>query len=181
MRLPQSAPIPSIRLLQPGDAGRYRDLKLRALREDPFSFSDSVEDYLLADPAGASVEIRCLGDPPETFALGLCDAGDVLIGFLRFRRDSRSKAIHKASIHDMYVVPERRGKGLGRVLLDDAIARARRMAGLECVHLWVLHSGASSASGFYRTFGFESQGLVKKDLVVENTYINAEYMVLRLH
>ena len=50
-------------------------------------------------------------------------------------------------IHALYVHPRARGRGVGRLLLDDAKTRADRL------DLWVLQAN-SLARGFYARHGF---------------------------
>lgn len=174
----QNAPI-QIRQLSSGDADTYRALRLESFQESPLSFSESYEDECERPIDDYARELTVMGDPPEWFILGAF-AGDTLVGFVKFRRDQRSKARHKSMIHAMYTTPERRGQGIGKQLVSALLNRVRSIAGLEQIHLWVLHAD-TSASEFYRKCGFESQGTrVKKDLKIGDVYVDAEYMVLVL-
>lgn len=170
----------NIRLLQEADAEAYRALKLRALDESPEAFSDSYEDEVDAPLQMSRDTVRPVGDPPESFALGAFDDAELLIGAVTFRRDTRRKARHKAMVHVTYVDPSLRHEGVGRALVAELLERARRLVGLEQVHLWVLRSPSHSAAGFYERFGFQSQGVVKRDLKIGSGYVDAEYMVLYL-
>lgn len=170
-----------LRLLQQAEAQAYRELRLQSYLEDPFAFSGSYNDEYDKSVEDFQEELLVKGDPPEWFVLGAYES-DRLIGFVKFQRDERSKAIHKSMVHAMFVDPAYRKQQVGKMLIDELIERAKKMEGLEQIHLWVLHSEHSiSASNFYKKCGFESQGpVVKKDLKVDGYYIDAEYMVMYL-
>jgi len=59
-------------------------------------------------------------------------------------------------IDDFYLVPEVRGQGLGRKLLDFALSQATQL-GITTLHLEV-ESGNESANRLYRSVGFEETG-----------------------
>ena len=167
-----------IRLLEVKDSKPYQKLRLLSFQEAPFAFSESYEDELKKSIVDFQEEIKMIGDPPEQFTLGVFTNDSELVGFVRFRRDKRSKARHKSMIHAMYIKDTFRDHGLGKLLLEDLIRRVKPLEGLEQIHLWVLHS-KRSASNFYQRLGFKTQGpFVKKDLKVNGTYVDAEYMVL---
>ncbi|MEQ9405796.1 MAG: GNAT family N-acetyltransferase [Cyclobacteriaceae bacterium] len=172
----------AFRLLAKEDASIYKDARLNSYQHDPYAFSESYEDEKGKAASVFAEELIIKGDPPEWFVLGAFSEKNELTGFVKFRRDLRSKARHKSMIHAMYVHPEFRSFGVGKQLVDEAINRARNLNGLEQIHLWVLHSDLSnSASDFYIKCGFERQGpLVKKDLKIGEAYIDAEYMVMHL-
>lgn len=170
-----------IRLLNASDAKVYRDIRLRGLKESPQAFSESYEDEFEKTLPEFAEEIVPIGNPPQQFTLGaISDQGGGLLGIVSFRRDTRSKARHKAMLYSMYVLPEARQHGVGHELLEAVIEKAKHLEGLEQIHLWVLHSHRSAAT-FYKECGFKSQGpLVKGDLKIGNQYVDAEYLVLRL-
>lgn len=168
------------RVLHDADASAYRELRLRSFQESPLAFSESFEDEQHRSFVSFKEEIQTLGTPPEWFVLGAFDLRQ-LVGFVKFRRDQRSKARHKAMIHAMYLAPEYRKRSIGKVLMEKLLIQVRQLAGLEQVHLWVLHANNQSAANFYRSIGFRSQGpMVKDDLKWNDQYIDAEYMTLRL-
>ena len=58
----------------------------------------------------------------------------------------RVKLAHKAFIWGVYVAPAFRGRGLGRMLLECALARARSMSDLLQVTLGVNTANAAARS-----------------------------------
>ncbi|NRB51612.1 MAG: GNAT family N-acetyltransferase [Saprospiraceae bacterium] len=167
----------NIRLLQAADAADFRQLRLLSFQESPLGFSESHEDESKRPLSDFEEEITPIGTPPTYYVLGAF-LQDQLVGFVKFKRDRRSKALHKSMVHAMYTKAELRSQGIGKRLMEEVIRRAQAMPGLEQIHLWVLHTDRS-ASGFYKRLGFIPQGpMVKKDLKVGDQYIDAEYLVL---
>lgn len=167
-----------IRVLQVEDAQEFRSLRLESFREAPLGFSESYEDEKERPLSDFQQEITPSGNPPEYYVLGAFNPTEELIGFVKFKRDKRSKARHKSMIHAMYTKAAERNKGIGKLLMEEVMQRAQAMEGMEQIHLWVLHTDRTAA-GFYQRLGFISQGpFVKKDLKVGEVYIDAEYMVL---
>ncbi len=169
------------RFLTNDDAKQYHLARLLSFKESPLAFSESFEDENKKDYLSFLNEIQIIGDPPEHFILGAFDQNK-LIGFVKFRRDQRSKARHKAMIHAMYVHPDFRKKNIGKQLIHELLVYAKKLQGLEAIHLWVLHANGKSAADFYRSCGFMGQGpLVKQDLKINDVYIDAEYMTMQLY
>jgi ribosomal protein S18 acetylase RimI-like enzyme len=165
-----------LKILGPNDAEAYRELRLYSFQEAPFAFSESYEDEKGRPLSYYEQLLLPEGNPPERYVLGAFSDTNKLIGIATFRRDQRSKALHKAMVYAMYVHPEYRGKHVGHELMSEIIRRAKQMPGMEAIHLWVLHADTSAAP-FYQQLGFESQGKVNNDLKVGDQYIDAEYML----
>lgn len=167
----------TIKLLRASDVQSYKSLRLKSYKEAPLAFSESYEDESKKPLRNFEEELIIEGNPPEQFILGAFIGSNQLIGFVKFRRDKRSKARHKSMIHAMYVDQQYRRQGIGKLLIDQLLDHTKVIENLEQIHLWVLHSH-TSASDFYKKCGFESQGtLVKKDLKINAIYVDAEYMV----
>jgi ribosomal protein S18 acetylase RimI-like enzyme len=113
----------------------------------------------------------------DAFYLGAFDSG--LVGMVYFRQDEGSKNQHKGHILSMYVQPESRGLGVGKVLLQEVIIQANRLSGLEQLHLMVVTTNEAARS-LYRTAGFKVYGIVHQALKVDTQYWDEELMVLRL-
>ncbi len=107
------------------------------------------------EPLGSDVRDRLvpgLRDHPTTWVLLAVSEGrpvGVAVCFLGF---STFQARPLLNIHDLAVLPEWRGKGIGRALLAHAEDRARRR-GCCKLTLEVLDDNAR-ARGLYESFGF---------------------------
>ena len=78
------------------------------------------------------------------------DADDQIVGFA-----STSPGADWLELDDLFVVPEHQREGIGRVLVDDAIATATA-AGLDRLEV----TGNDGAQGFYERAGFTCVGRV---------------------
>lgn len=167
-----------IRLLDESDAETYRTLRLRALRENPEAFGSTYEERSARPLAEFADQLRPDGDPPQRFTLGAYVAG-ALAGSITFRRSPYVKEQHKGVITAMFVAPEQRGQGLGRALLEAAIARARSLPGVEQINLSVVTTN-DAARALYTSLGFESYGLERHALKQDGRYYDEYLMVLWL-
>ena len=96
-----------------------------------------------------------------------------------FSRERRERVRHKGSIWGMYIAAEAQGHGLGRALMREAIARASAIPGLEQISLGVI-SGNDYARTLYTSLGFQSYGLERRALLINNKYHDDELMQLFL-
>lgn len=167
-----------IRLLTEADAEAYRELRLRALREDPEAFGATYEEWINRPLAVVAERLRLSTDPPEKFTLGAFVEG-ALTGTVTFGRSQGAKERHKGVITGMFVAPEQRGQRLGRELLTEAIARARALPGLEQIFLGVVTSNVP-ARALYTALGFQSYGLEHRALKHNGHYYDEHLMVLWL-
>jgi ribosomal protein S18 acetylase RimI-like enzyme len=178
----QSASDFHIRQLTEADAEIYYPVRLRALRDEPDAFGASYEEAL-ARPLSATAErLRAQVASGESFTLGAFDGdgeGDPLVGMVTFTRESPAKFRHRGDITAMYVAPEARGRGIGRALLTEALARVRAILGVEQVHLAVV-SGNAPARALYASLGFTKFGVARRSFRLGNAYLDEDFMVLYL-
>lgn len=168
-----------IRELTEVDVEPYWDLRLRALREEPEAFGASYEEDRERPLERVRQRLAETEVSPDAFILGAFVEDDRLAGMIGLVRQSGAKVRHKALIWGMYVVPEERGRGLARRLLDETVRRAREMPGLEQLVLAVVTRNAP-ARDLYITAGFEVFGLEPLALKVGERYLDEEHMVLYL-
>jgi RimJ/RimL family protein N-acetyltransferase len=81
--------------------------------------------------------------------------GDRVVGSLSIRRDADPVTRHVATL-GMFVVADRRSKGIGSALMAEAIRWARSHAVLRIELTVYPHNGAAIA--LYRKFGFDVEG-----------------------
>jgi ribosomal protein S18 acetylase RimI-like enzyme len=115
-------PMATIRLARATDAALFGRL-LHAFNvefEEPTPDADVIAERAAPLLAGGEVVVLFAGDGPDGFAQ------------LRFRPSLYTGALD-AYLEELYVVPERRGRGLGRALLEAAMdeARARGAARID--------------------------------------------------
>ena len=104
---------------------------------------------------------------------------DELVGVagLRFRQRPRTR--HKAWLFGMYVLPEHRGRGLGRELVDAVLRGARSRNGVELIQLTVSESNTAGRR-LYESCGFETFGTEPMAIRVEERYVAKVHMWRRL-
>jgi ribosomal protein S18 acetylase RimI-like enzyme len=79
----------------------------------------------------------------------------------------------------VFVRPEWRGQGIAAQLLDELLARARQLAGLEQLQLSVV-TGQEAAVHLYQSLGFQQYGLERRALRIGEHYVDEFHMVLFL-
>ncbi|MDQ6771454.1 MAG: GNAT family N-acetyltransferase, partial [Candidatus Dormibacteraeota bacterium] len=140
-----------VRSLRADEVERWRDVRLRALRDSPAAFGSRYENEVgrplsdwalwaagLAAGAGRVMFVLDSGQRWRGCAGGLEEAG-------------------KAWLVSMWVEPPARGQGLGRRLVEAVVGWAAGR-GHDRLHLWVVQ-GNETASGLYRSCGFVPTGV----------------------
>jgi ribosomal protein S18 acetylase RimI-like enzyme len=164
-----------IRELTAADAEIFRTLRLRALQEEPEAFGSSWEEENARPLEQTVARLQAEG----MTAFGAFDADSNLVGMVRLFRHDGVKVRHKADIISMYVAPEVRGRGVGRMLMEAAIERARVTPGVEQLLLAVNVTNAP-ARNLYLSLGFEPFGREPLALKLGDRYYDEEMMALFL-
>ena len=162
-----------LRVLESGDAASFTAIRLAALRECPTAFSSSYEEECDIPLAQAAERIV----PNLDRAIFGAFEGETLVGTLGIYRENRRKLKHKAVIWGVYVAPPFRRHGVGRMLLECALAHARSMADLLQVTLGVNTENAA-AIALYESAGFEPFGLERGFMRVDGVLHDELHMVL---
>lgn len=164
-----------IRQLFEADTEIYQALRLRGLREHPDAFGSSYEEEAPRSLDVVAERLRPIGD---NFVLGAWES-ETLVGTVGFWRENHVKTRHKGGIWGVYVVPEARGAGVGRALMEAALVRVRSLSGLERVNLEVAANNLA-ARALYLSMGFVPFGTEPHALKVDGRYVDEELMVLPL-
>lgn len=113
-----------------------------------------------------------------SFLLGAWQAGQ-LVGTLGCERDTRVKVCHIGHLVGMMVRTELQGGGIGRRLLEAAIAATRSVEGMEMLTLTVTASN-TTALRLYERAGFMRFGTLPHAIQVEGRYHAKDHMFLTL-
>ena len=161
-----------IRRLVPSDAVAYQSLRLAALRESPTAFSSSYEEE--CDTPLSTIEAHMAPDSGRN-RFGAFDGAD-LVAVVGVGREGARKVHHNGFIGGMFVAPAWRDKGLGRQLLEQALAFADAMPGLHQVTLTVT-AGNAAAVTLYESMGFVVFGRAPDALLVDGVSYDDIQMV----
>lgn len=166
-----------VRILTDTDAEAFWKLRLRALQEDPESFGASYTEILERGIAGVQRSGK-RQNIQDDVTFGAYD-GKTLVGITGFRREEDGKRRHKATIWGMYVPKEMRRRGIGKALLEAAIAYAKTLPQLERINLSVVLT-SREARHLFISLGFETYGIERQALKLHDRYFDQELMTLRL-
>lgn len=172
-RLPQW----EIRCLTEADAQALWDLRAAALRNEPEAFGESPEEHLQLAVGTIASRLRSSGN--DNFVLA-ATSDSRLIGMTGFYRDLRPKRWHRGWIWGMYVAPEWRGQGIGRLLLEEVVRRAGKLPDLRRVLLSV-STTQIAARRLYASAGFSTFGTEPQALQAGGRFIDEDHMGFTLN
>ena len=165
---------PAIRTLHPADWPVYRDLRLRALADAPYAFcSTYAEESQRGDDAWtARLAAPALGAYQQGWPFA-AELDGTPVGLAWVKMDAGNAA--SASLYQVWVAPEARGRGVGAALINAAIewARARRAHVLRLD----VTAGDGAAARLYRRMGFVDDGAPVRR---PGTTVSEQAMVLAL-
>lgn len=164
----------NVRRLVPADAVAFQALRLAGLRARPDAFGSSYD----AEKDWPIERVRdWLTVRPDAGVFGAFAQDGRLVGVLGLRREHGERFAHKGHLWGMYVDAAATGRGVGRALLDAALALARAQPGLR--HL-TLHVNATNAPAIalYRAVGFVEIGREPASLRVGDDYYDELSMFL---
>jgi len=167
-----------VRTLTESDIPAFKALRLQGLREVPHAFGTSAEEFARRSEESIAQQWRGHADAPGNVVLGAF-IDDRLVGIAALYRLAQVNVRHKAELCAMYVAPEVRGQGVGKALVDNVVAIARPVDGLEQIFLAVVPEMAS-ARDLYRRSGFEAFGREPRAFKVGGRYYDLEHMSLHL-
>lgn len=128
---------------------------LEAYAMTPDAFTSTAEERA-AEPD--SWWITRLADPAgQTAAFGAFK-GEELVGTVALEFSNKPKTRHKGHLIGMYVKPQARGTGAGRLLVERALVHASARPGVEVLTLTVTQ-GNVPAESLYRSVGFREFGV----------------------
>ena len=151
-----------VRKLQADDVSRFRELRLKALRDAPTAFASSYEE----DAALSEESLRARLDAGPSAVFGAF-AGETLVGMAGFFALSGPKRRHRGLLWGVFVDAGQRGRGLARQLVERVIRHAGQ-------HVRILEAGVTagndSAAALYDSLGFQVIGRLPKALLVEDCF-----------
>jgi GNAT superfamily N-acetyltransferase len=145
--------VPSVRSLASHEWRTYRELRLRALADSPDAFGSTLaREQAWADEQWSTR--LALGVASELDLPLVAEVNGDAAGIVWARVDGSDPTA--ARLYQMWIAPECRGLGAGRMLLDTAIDWARA-ADVPVLHLAV-SCGDTPATRLYARAGFKPDG-----------------------
>jgi ribosomal protein S18 acetylase RimI-like enzyme len=142
----------------------YRDLRLEALKIEPATFGSAYEEEL---PLPEAEWRRRMQNALFAVEDSLPDSRPV--GIIVCMRNNRVKTSHICNIYSVYLDDGYRGRGIGNLLMEAALAEINKMAGVVKIELAV-NPTQKAAEHLYRKYGFRVTGRVKKALCVNGKF-----------
>ncbi len=160
-----------VQRIEPGDWREWKASRLQALADSPEAFASSfAAEKKKPDEAWSEYARHCGASPVSAAFLARDEQGRVT-GMVAAYVDGGEAA--NAYICAMWVAPESRNRGVGRLLVDEAAGWLMGTGASE-VKAWVSDAD-SSAVGFYQSLGFaptgDSQPLASRPSIDERLYI----------
>jgi ribosomal protein S18 acetylase RimI-like enzyme len=163
----------TIRRIRSDEGAMLRDLRLRALRDDPDAFGSSYQREV--DRSGEAWEKWAVESAAgQRQCLFVAESRSSWVGLAgAYTHDSEPQV---RRLFGMWVHPEARAAGIGAGLVD-VIVDWSIESGAEEVRLWVVEAN-DSALGLYLRKGFEETGELQP--LPSNPSLTETQMVLRL-
>lgn len=161
-----------IRFLTGLDSASYKSLRLEALHNNPEAFSSSYEEEEKMPIQQTELKLNT----EYTHTIGAFIKED-LIGIATLVVETKKKILHRATIVAVYVHQDYRNAGIGKKIVTELIKKAKSMMRIEQIYLTVTASNLP-AKQLYQSIGFETYGIEKRALRIEDTYFDDELMVL---
>ena len=167
----------AIQRLEPGHAAAYRALMLDAYSRHPDAFTSSVAEREALPLSWW--QARLSTDPSASELVLGAFTGGTLTGATGLSFEARDKARHKATLFGMYVPETHRTAGIGRQLVQAALAQARQRPGIRQVLLTVTQ-GNLAAQRLYEHCGFVAFGVEPRAVAVGDGFVNKVHMLCDL-
>ena len=163
----------TIRRAEPGDAQALVELAGEVGGEEGAWLLTTAEWRSITDERRY---LRAVRRHPDA-AVYLAEDGDAVVGRLSLARDVHPASAHVADLGLMVAATHRR-RGVGRALLDQAVAWAES-AGVRKLELHVFPWN-EPAIALYDSFGFEREGLRKGHYLRDGAPVDAILMAFQL-
>ncbi len=163
-----------IRSLRPADAPEYAAWRRAMLIESPRAYTSDPSTDLGCDPQGVAASLE-----KDGYALVGAFVGGQLIGSAGVLREARAKLSHRVLIWGVGVVPMWRGRGVGRLVMEEAIRVARSWPGVRVIHLSVTET-QRAARAMYERLGFVAWGTEPCKMIVDGEELSDVYMMKRV-
>lgn len=157
----------SIVKLSPDRWQEYKDLRLFAVNESPLSVVKNPEEMQAIKENSWQSMLKRAFDEKQMF-LYFAQIDNKIVGVSGAMIDEFAKMRHRALVISIYVLPEYRNKGIGKVLLETLFDKLEKK-GVQQVRLFV-ETQNEEAINLYKDLGFKTVGLCEKYFCVDGVY-----------
>ena len=160
----------TIEILTSGKWQVLKDLWLEALQQNPEAYGSSYEEE----------SIRSDEEWRQKFDAGpkyVARVGEMYVGLMGVQFEKKIKMAHSAQIVGVYVSPEYRGKGIGRTMMERALADLHANPKIVRVGIGV-NTLQEYAVKLYHDLGFKDYGPAEKVTKVGGVYYDHMQMQL---
>jgi len=148
-----------IRKAEVADLAKLIDLRLKMINACPDSFLDDygeLSEWTVADWGNWFSRLT----EAKNSNLIVAEEGSKLVGVVGCKGVKHKRAAHVATLVGVGVLPEYRGKGIGRAMLEKMIDWVKKETKIERLQLTV-YADNEGAIKFYEKLGFVKEGLFK--------------------
>lgn len=136
--------------LKPEDWKQYRDLRLRALKEDPQAFGSTYEDSVKYSDEYWQQRLEDTLNK-NTQWLVFARLNGVLVGMVGAFAEKEPDNAHVIAV---YVTPDARGKGISKMLMKELLARIKTNENIKKITVDV-NPEQGAAYNLYKNSGFQ--------------------------
>ncbi len=170
----------SIRKLLVTEWRLLKNLRLKALKEEPTAFASSYEENKLKTDKDWKGYLEGAWDEDGSIML-FAEVDGHLVGMIAAHWVAKKRLKHVAEVRMMYVDVDYRKKGIAKELFNELENRIRQVAsedGKPQIHKLKLdvNSRNQSAIAFYESLGFKKVATLKDELLIDQVYYNIDVM-----
>ncbi len=160
--------------LTPSRWREYKTLRLHAIMQDPYAFGRTYEEDAML-PDNIWKQRLKDGQDGKTSYMLFAERSGILVGMIGALLDEGAITQHRACVVSFYVLPEARGKGIGRKLLTKLLEKLENDSRIVIAYLFV-NQRQEAALQLYKIEGFTQVGTIEHAFAYHGQYHNAVYM-----
>ena len=162
------------RKLLPNESNSYRELRLECLKNYPNNFTSNYQDEKAKTKLFFQPHIE--QSDVNNFVIGAFHNTN-LVGISGFNRHERLKVNHSGIIIQVYVKPKYQGNSIGLNIVKSTLDEAFKINGIEQIEIDVITVNKNAAK-IYEKIGFETYGIQKNFLKIDNSYYDHKMMMI---
>ena len=157
----------NIQVLNQNQWKLFKIIRLEGLKNNPNSFSHSYQNKILQSDKEWKNKFSSKRD--NIIILNKQTNSVIGMSVIFYSQDNKTK--HTASIGSVYINPEFRGQGLANKLIGFTLKKIKENKEIIKVKLTVIES-QTAAENLYKKFGFKIIGINKKEIKINNTFLD---------